>query len=730
MELRIYIRHTQYKAFETDAAAGIAEGDNIVFVGQNTSTLKPVKGNVPKPNWIDVTDSVANLDKLSITWTTNRDADGSSIGGLNSQKSASGSLLFEDYGYHIIKDWLVNNMSAPLNSIDVKIEDVGCGIYNDFVIKAAQINWCENDICEFDITLQQRDETWHCIQKTLITDNWQGWFQHTPANGKKHPRFMYCNEARPSFLMIMLWWISTIIFTVIYLITPIVNTIIAIIGVIKTIIDVIKWIAGKDVDFKDNFKWFDPADIMKSFYTESSGCGFLHPAPLIRDYISNVCKKCGVEVDAISAPIFFSQKMRIDTSADRVVRERDNPYYNACYMPASVVRGIRMYKHLFGEGENKTQFWKEANAPLFSLDMFLDEIKGIFNCEWRIGNHNGKPTLYFWRKDWFTNGKMLYDFTKYEDRIKILSGVCYNWNDIKMPTYIRGVYNEDGGDRCGDEARKFMNDFVSINSRTNNFNFEGVLDKTSTMTGATKFRLDGVSKDYIADGIQVIYNGAVLTPTIPAILEESVIPTLKRFDYALLLSGDTASMAKILIWDGESYEYARAIRTKRAHVNGKTSLPTPLPNPLYNPQQKEWNELYEVETSVTGNKLTWGQEVEGNYQVKRTPFNSLAYERAALLVNYPMYFSARFQGNLFDWFHWIDDPNVNPKMNMQWSLKIDLCCEDIKKLGLMGGTSDVMLLQKVKIPNQYYSDGLLTEITISYDGESNEGRNIELKGTL
>lgn len=735
MELKIYIRHTQFLAFEKDVTNGLAVGDPIVFTGLNTSLLKPIKGTVPIKEWIDVTNSVGNIDKLTLTWTSELDDNGNLTSDkFNKIKSASGTLQFEDQAYFIVKAWLQDHIAAPLNAIDVKIEHVGCGVYTELIIKPTQITWCEDGNCLYDVTLQQKDPSYHCIQKTLIDDDWQGWFnKHTT---KQHPRFLYCNEGRPIYLMLSLWYISTLLFIFILTLTPVINSIIAIIGVIKTIINAFKWLFGKKVDWSSAFNFFDPRDIMGSFYAESSGCGFNHPAPLIRDYITNVCDKCGVKVDDYSAPVFFSRRLSLDTSAERelgIVR-RINPYYFATYLAPTIRRGFRRYKNLFGKDKNPIYYWNTENAPLLALSDFLDEIKGAFNSEWRIQNNAiGEPTLYFWRKDWFTNGQVLYDFTKDDDRMNILKGMCFNWNENTLPTYIHGLYGDDANDVCGNSAKKFMNDYVSVASKTNNTLFSGEMNKIQKL-GATKFRQDGVSEDYLMDAIQQLLNAAVSAPLlIDTIVREVVVPIIKTFDYALLLSDDTNSLGKIIIWDESSgFEDSFSIRNVGAKDLSRPiqyKMPPPIPNPHYNPTSQTFDQLNEIQTWVKGNGLTINDEELGIYNCAYW-FGYVLYERPAILSNYPMYFSSKFKDNLYDWFHWIDDPNIKPRLNMNWDVTIELCCEQLKKLGVFDGASRLQLLERVKVPNKYYSDGVLTEITVSYDSEDELGKFIKLKGTV
>lgn len=742
MELLIELRQYQYLNLA---------GQPIVYSGTNPADLVPQIGTVPQNQWIDFTIDTANLDKFKATWTMLVNSQGQNTpGSYNPQKTTTGNMLFEAAAYQFIKAWCIDDVAAPLNAIEVRITDTSCGTYEGFAIKSNQIRWCETDICEFDVTLKQRDDAYACIQKTVIADNWQGWFQKEPANGKKHPRFSYCNEARPNGMLIMQWWSTGIVagstlmvmIPLLLLINSILFAINGLIMVINAIISAISALFGgsNNTQAITPIQFVDLNDIIdsyKQYYIESAGCGREHPAPLIRDYIQNVCDKCGITVDRISAPIFFSETLTIEASSGMKTNMK-NPYYNACYLNANYKRGIRRFKNINyfnGPQANDTEFYIEENSPLLALDDFLDQLKGLFNAEWRIKS----GTLYFWRKDWYLNGSYLYDFTYgSDDRKKILEGICFEWNEVKYPAYCEGLYSMDAADTCGNEALAQINGLVSFGNVDNNPNFEGKLEKTSTYFGGAKFRLDGAATDYIFDAMQVVVNGQILQPwTIPQM--KDVDNWLGKYaNYALLLKDETCTLPKILCWDGESYLNARCVMDVVPVNNNLVTIePVPTINTKYNantynngvPVYQTWYDRHPPQTDVIGGALAGGSAGPGVYSV-RDYFGSIVSNNAARLVNYPMYFEPGYENTMWDLFHWIDDPRRNPGINMNWSVKIDLCCEDLKKIKCLGDASEIVLFEKVKLPTQYYNDGKITEITVSYDGSETIGKYIELKGTL
>ena len=356
--------------------------------------------------------------------------------------------------------------------------------------------------------------------------------------------------------------------------------------------------------------------------------------------------------------------------------------------------------------------------------------------------------LYFWRKDWFTNGAYLYDFSQNgADRSKILEGICFETNEIKLPATCFGIYQTDGADSNeagGGNGNGQMNGSVSFVNNSpntlasalvdNNPAYEGVLDKTTDF-GATKFRLDGASTDYVYDTIQVCINAAVATilTGIPgsagalySLYKEFTEQVKEYADYALLLRGETAALPKIIIWDGQSYLNAKAVKTKAAWDNVATQ-PMPDINPVYNVTPELWKERHAPQTKVLGKAIQ--NNPNGVYLITSL-INTTYASSPALLVNYPMYFEPYYYDTLWDLFHWIDDPKRFPKMNQSFNLKIPYCCEDANKLGILNDASNIELARKIKGTNPYYPDMRIENIRVIFDNEDTYGKSIELRGTL
>src|SRR4051794_39715040 len=119
MPLKIYIRH--YQLYDKDKQP-------IVYVGANPANLSEQNGSVPQKKWTDITSEVSGLNKLKITWDL-RD-------GKRVDTGITGQITFFDGSYTFVKHWVNDHVAAPLNAVEVRIDDVGCVVYTDFLIKA------------------------------------------------------------------------------------------------------------------------------------------------------------------------------------------------------------------------------------------------------------------------------------------------------------------------------------------------------------------------------------------------------------------------------------------------------------------------------------------------------------------------------------------------------------------------------------------------------------------
>lgn len=744
MSLKIYFR--QLQNHDANGQAKVYQPRaGMPAIPQN---MELVNGTVPKPNWEDMTDHVTGLESLKLTWTNERNDEGDPAlnGAFQLKRAASASLTLNGKAYEYVKEWCEDDLAASLNAVEVKIVDTGCDQeFYGWAIRSKELSSCEDEDCSYSVTLSQKDDPYHCIQKTLINDNHQGWFQELPKDGKLHPRFTYCNEIRPNGMLIGVWYMISLLGSIVM---TILWTVVILTGNIGGLIrKLFGWLSKKGVP-----KWLntilppgsdtidEAKEKLKAMYIEGSGCGREHPAPLIRDYIQNVCDKCGVKVDQVTCPIFFSPILRspagefLEASSGK--ETGTNPHYNACYLYAPYEKGVRRYSGMIGFGsplkEDITTYYQVNNAPNIPLSDFLNQLKGVYNADWYIKYVDGKPYLYFWRKDWFYRAPAIYDFRKNSaDRLKLLQGVCFEWNEVNYPASAKGLYAIDPQDLAGNEAAPQMGGTVDFALNDSNKLFQGVLSKEVKHVGATKFRLDGANTDYLYDAMQQLLNGQALNPHIHSHMKH-IIPWIREnADYALLLKNDTCELGKIIIWDGASRLHAKAVKDMVPMQTDLQSDPKPKPNTRYNPGSIAWQDRHEVLTHVKGNRNTFSRKhiKRGIYSVLST-VGGVFTQSQARLVNYPMFFDPFYKGTLWDWFHWIDDPRANPKINKSWTLKIENCCDDVEKLKILKEALEARLGATVKLPLKNYENGIITEIELSYDIDSEYGKYIQLRGTV
>lgn len=753
MELRIYFRHLQ--RYDSN-------GNQQIYTTRNNS-VSPLdiiltNGRVPVYEWQDMTDHVSGLDKLRFTWASDRDDDGTPAlnGAYQQKKGASGSIEVEGAAYEFLKEWCEDHVAARLNEVEVRVEDTSCGLYSGWTIGSRDIDSCEDSNCTYSVVLRQREDPYHCVQNTIISDNWQGWFQKDPTEGKLHPRFNYCNEIRPNGLLIVIWYllgfISAIVITVMLSIIISTGNIGGILTWIfkKLRIKLPKILEGLIIPGSDDLTAIKKQ--LRTMYIEAAGCGRVHPAPLIRDYIENVCKKCGVKVDEYTAPIFFSQTLRSPKGdfieASSGVKNGNNPHYNACYLNAPLHKGVRLYSGVGnlldpGINEDTSTFYITGNRPLLALSDFLDQLKTLYNADWRIRYVKGEPYLYFWRKDWFYNTEPVYDFSiGADDRDKMLEGVCFSWNEITYPAYTQGLYTADAVDLSGNEAKSQMGGYASFGDESNKL-MEGELRKQTEYFGATRFRLDGSGTDYLYDSMQQLVNSQILQPNTEPQMKYVNNWIRGHVNYGLLLKDDTCSLPKVLIWDGGSRHHAKCVKDKVPMSTRLHSGPVPEMNERYNTDHIQWKDRHPPQTHVRGNAFSFSRPSDGVYEV--LSYTGRFTSAEARLVNYPMYFEPYYKDTLWDWFHWIDDPRVSPQAGKNWSAKIDLCCDDLNKLRLVKSQNylddtniplakreidDPAVGETVKLPLKHFPNGIISEIEVVYDTTDKYGKHIQLKGTV
>lgn len=645
--LRIFLRRRQL----TD------ETGNIVVQCQGDNTAVYVPGTVDQ-TWVEFTDKTTGLDKLDISWDkvntgTSGQTTETNPGGSNYDKGISVSLTFNDAAYTFIYDWLLGTPCGILNAIEVMITDQIClKSYRKFEIKADNLSYYEYaNPCEFEVKLREADPVWHCIHKTFIWDNWQNWF--IDGGAKQHPCFLTGIESRPRLLASARMGLS----------------------IFGRTIPVISAIFNED---DDAFRRIQNVD------------NFVD-APLIRDFINNVCGKCGIAVDTMFT-------------------DPDSPYYNAVlYYPSSGAMHINASSAVTSPGLS----FHFENRWNITLAEFLDKLKPLFQAEWYVTPNN---TLVFHPKQDFLDliGSPIIDLTlPANERLWYKYSLHYTFNGNKKPAYGRYQYTIDASDLASQEAQPLYNDIVDYDGPANNQMLEGNKSKNFEFASTGSIR-DGRAKvDYlhatVNDGETVAYAlivvlaviiaallGGVLSAGAAAVLAGFLIVWVINiaaksedlrdlFDDAIYtgavrLTSEQVATPRVLIWDEISLNRAKMVSVAPGSI---------LPNTFYNTTSEAY-----------------------------TARNKFQYSPSAVF-NYPMYFEAYFLGNLFDRFHNdLDNPIMSLESHQTFDLDMVLCCATQDLLGVWEGEfAKIGYFIKLASRETYDIYGRIEHFNLNYDDE-------------
>lgn len=612
-QLKIEFRKTQL-FFNQDEDSPI-----IVTCVDGIPTYEP--GTLSPNDYIDVTEDTEGLDKLKLSWSasttgtdTTQPVAGANDLGSNFQKGISVELTFKGAAFQFIFDWLMTDPCQLVNSVQVKITDVECGKeYRLFEIKVDNIVFAPYDNpCIVSVPLRERDDVIHVFNKTIVEDDWQGWFNSQGTAVKEHPTFMFVQEKRPKFMLVSM------------------AAIMYIAGMLSTGV-MIALTAGKD--------WIHKV----------LGITYFCPAPLIRDYIQNICDKYGFTHNTIFDDI------------------PENDYRNLClFFPVTTD-----YNNYDGFTSPSNLFiWDNRTGYPFSF--FLDKLKVVFNAEWYCTPNN---ELIFQHKSYFEQLTPLIDFTA-PGAIPIY-GFEYTFNGNKKPAYGEYHYKPDPNDLCNSDLKWRYDDIVDFDGPANNTMLEGNVQKQFDFA-ATSFMYDGSFGDFIKESVEVarlIAIGAVFiglveilvaTNFITAAISAALVslgyiitngyvnnffnsPDLKG---AVRVSNNNINVPRLLLWDGESMNAAKVYARPDA----------PDINPYYNIDTVD----YYTEHKTYEGDQNFGTDVTDIY-------------------NYPMYLDANYKENLYDRFHEVDNSLKNPVINQTWTGTIDLCCSNLDLLGVWDG---------------------------------------------
>lgn len=458
-------------------------------------------------------------------------------------KSYSSELTFYDDGYQILKTELIDNPNGFANEVPIEVWDDCCGTAQFVgVIKGDAIDWCEPD-CSISANMIEKTPEFNCVQSTILWDNWNGFLD------QDRPAIRYCIDHRPAFIQIVILWVAFLLaFIVDIILVPLAVIFAPLLAVIYAICSIVCALPGTDCTQSDcnesNFTPWAAFELIGDINAEIAEwvipCGWYHPSALVRDYVKNVCNKCGL------------------TFQSSILNDPASIYWNTVLLSAQVRQGFK---------KDETNFMLiSENLPVETLASFLDNIlKPTFNADWRIIGNN----LVFERKDFFQGT------TPWIDAIDLLNNnmiaenkICYSWIDRERWAFGRFEYQPDAQEYLGNEAAARFNDIIDFNvpfnpSQSGQYTVSLPLSPVRTREDGIRQNFYEYFENWAGGVVNSFFGGA-----------------LSDYSDAMLMNDDTAFNYKLLIWDGNDAQnaavkgdYSDSFTGGSVVVNG-TTIPT------------------------------------------------------------------------------------------------------------------------------------------------------------
>jgi hypothetical protein len=458
-----------------------------------------------KLNGVQITGQINGIDKFDITYRQS-DEEGILV------KSYSNELTFYGDGYNILKTELIDDSTGYIKEVNAEVYDECCGtLVFQGVVRGDSLDWCEPE-CWVTCQIVEKMPELDCVKSTLLYDNHDGFLN------RQQKKVRYCVEMRPDFVMqvvLLLYSILNLaIYTVLFPLSLVVVAIQAAAYIVCQIVCAIPFTACNSTTCREG-EWTNP----QGAFSEISGwftdlqnrmiqCQWYHPTALVRDYIQNVCDKCGLEFES------------------SILNDPASPYYNLLLFSAPVRKGYK-------PSETNGLLISE-NLPIDTLDTLMQRhLKPLFNAQYWIVD----GVLIFERRDFFQNTNTWIDAEDLLNNGRIIDNrICLSWIDEKKYAYGKYTYLQDGSDLIGNESAQNYNTIVEWNNPPSPAQ-EGVMEN-QFQSGTSRFRNDKVNFEFYYETnswVNIAMGNAVLNSR-----------------NLLLMSQHTSFTYKFLIWDSFS----------------------------------------------------------------------------------------------------------------------------------------------------------------------------------
>ncbi len=415
------------------------------------------------------------------------------------------------------------------------------------------------------------------------------------------------------------------------------------------------------------------------------GVGRYAPAPRIHTILKNLCDKVGLGMDTVF--------------------DETKEFYNDCFFAPAGGHFYSRSNYTAQGSPSKKFIW--GNRTVWMATEFLDEICKLYNLYWDIVGDK----LVIKKKVDLVNSQS-YDLTDH-----IVGGICYSFDNTKKPAYGRYEYAMDATDTGSQHIQIAYNDIVDFDGDVDNPLLEGELTKTMRFasTGFLHDKFKESKVDSILDSARIV---AYVIVGIFLVIGGAFLPVfgVGGIVLALVAYGIPGSNNKIQNLRGELGDNSIYNGIVQLLGDGTVSVPRIL---RYDPATPLGSAKV-VQTNVSSIAVSELNSASVSYA--NQPWGTTLYAKPTKMFNYPLYFDGNYKGNLYDLHATTDNPYQINLGNKQVEIKLELCCDTLKLMGLLvGDTRIVGKVAKIRTGEKI----LVTDATISY-----REMTIKIKGKI
>jgi hypothetical protein len=412
------------------------------------------------------------------------------------------------------------------------------------------------------------------------------------------------------------------------------------------------------------------------------GLGRFHAAPKVVDVLQNIASKVGLTLDTIF--------------------DAGNPENNDClFIPYG--GSYHTNFSINSSSPSKKHIWN--NRYIRQFNEFLDDLCDLYNCYWEV-----------------TNDKLIIKPMSVKidensiDLVDYVENACYEFDLTKKPHYGRYQYSNDPTDAASSQIEILYNDIVDFDGDVDNPMLEGNLQKrfnfASTGFLHDKFGIDNIyeiliSSKTVAIILLNILNIIALTVTVNPIMLFVIagITTISLITLNQYVQDDRGTF-------GDGSYYKGIIRIQGS---GAISVPRIIRWDSTTPMNKA-KVVSQTPASIVN-------KAPNTVNYADQPFGTSIYEPLGTVYNYPLYFDANYEGNLYDKYHeTTDNPFIVNIGHKLVTIEMQLCCELLAIIGI-GESNERIVGKVVEIKMDTFM--IVTQAIVSY-----KEMKVTLKGKI